>query len=76
MEAWEEIRDVWKPRKDNVADVVSCFISIGCGDPGLQTIEKGAFKFLTQSLANIATETMKTATRFHRENSELFRYKK
>jgi len=76
MEAWEEIRDVWKPRKDNVADIVSCFISIGCGDPGLQTIEQGAFKFLTESLANLATETKKTATRFHRANGELFREKK
>jgi hypothetical protein len=76
IEAWEEIRDVWKPRKDNVADIVSCFISIGCGDPGLQTIEKGAFKFLTESLANIATETKNTATRFHRANGELFREKK
>jgi predicted acylesterase/phospholipase RssA len=76
IEAWEEIRDVWKPRKDNVADIVSCFISIGCGNPGLQTIEKGAFKFLTESLANIATETKNTATRFHRANGELFRDKK
>jgi len=76
MVAWEEIRDVWKPRKDNVADIVSCFISIGCGDPGLQIIEKSAFKFLTESLANIATETKKTATTFHRANGELFRDKK
>lgn len=76
IEAWEEIRDVWKPRKDNVADIVSCFISIGCGDLGLHTIEKGAFQFLTKSLADIATETKKTATRFHREHGELFREKR
>jgi hypothetical protein len=67
---------VWKPRKDNVADIVSCFISIGCGDPGLKIIEKSAFKFLTESLANIATETNKTARRFHNANGELFREKK
>ncbi|KAK5733279.1 hypothetical protein LTS12_026975 [Elasticomyces elasticus] len=76
IEAWEEIRDVWKPRKDNVADIVSCFISIGCGDPGLQTIEKSAFQFLTKSLANIATETKRTAARFHKANVELFREKR
>jgi len=76
MEAWDEIRDVWKPQKDNVADIVSCFISIGCGDPGLQKIEKSAFKFLTKSLVNIATETKRTATRFHKDHSELFQEKK
>lgn len=76
MEAWDEIRDVWKPRTDNVADIVSCFNSIGCGDPGLQEIEKSAFKFLTKSLANTATETKKTATRFHNEHGELFREKR
>ncbi|KAM0703872.1 hypothetical protein Q7P35_008877 [Cladosporium inversicolor] len=76
IEAWEEIRDIWKPRRDNVADIVSCFISIGCGDPGLQTIEKSAFKFLTESLANIATETNRTARKFHNANGELFREKK
>lgn len=73
IEAWEEIREIWKPRTDNVAGIVSCFISIGCGEAGLQTIEKGAFKFLTKSLANIATETKKTAERFQKANGELFR---
>jgi hypothetical protein len=76
IEAWEEIRDIWKPRKDSIADILSCFISIGCGDPGLQTIEKSAFKFLSESLVNIATETNRTATRFHNANGELFREKK
>ena len=76
MEAWDEIRDVWKSPKDNVAGILSCFVSIGCGDPGLQKIEKSTFKFLTKSLANIATETNKTATIFHRDRRELFREKK
>lgn len=73
QEAWEEARDLWKRRTDSIEGVISCFISIGCGHPGIQTIEDGLKSLLTQSIVNIATETEKTARRFQKDHGEMFR---
>lgn len=76
QEAWDELRDLFKPRTDNIENIISCFISIGCGNPGIQTIDDGLKGLLTESIVNIATETEKTAKRFQKDHGEMFRRKR
>lgn len=41
--------------------MVKCFLSLGTGDGGINTISDKAWKFLTKSLAKVATQTESTA---------------
>lgn len=71
-EVWAEARDIWSPGKDNIAESVKCFVSIGTGNPGMKPIADGAWAFASKTLVDIATEAEKTAEKFYREHNEMF----
>lgn len=66
------MRDCYFDGVDSFNDRICCFLSVGCGEAGWETIEKSAWKFLKDSLAAIATETRKTEQDFHADHGELF----
>ncbi|CEN61107.1 hypothetical protein ASPCAL07771 [Aspergillus calidoustus] len=71
-ELWEEAKDIWSPESGHVADLVKCCVSIGTGHPRTTPVADGAWRLMSETLANIATETEKTAERFRRQYSEMF----
>jgi hypothetical protein len=72
-EVWAEAKDIWSPRQDNIGELVKCMVSIGTGHPKTTPIFDGHYKFLTETLVAIATETEKTAEAFRRRHGEMFR---
>jgi len=50
---------------------VKCFVSLGTGDGGINPVSDKAWKFLTKSLARVATETEATAEAVARRWSNL-----
>ena len=71
-EVWTEAQDIWSPEEGDLATIVKCFISLGTGNPGTSIIEDKAFKFVTKTLKDIATETEKTAETFAKGHRGLF----
>jgi hypothetical protein len=59
---------------------VKCFISIGTGNPGKDAFEDSIFKFLGQTVVQIATETENTERKFiarwarHFDEKRYFRF--
>ena len=72
FEVWAEARDIWTPGTNDIGDRVKCLVSIGTGDPGMLPLADGAWAFASKTLAAIATETEKTAERFHQEHNEMY----
>ena len=60
----DEAAKIWCPDTAELKPLVKCFISIGTGNPGKTPIEDKAWKFLSETLVELATETEKTATKF------------
>ncbi|KAA6408070.1 MAG: hypothetical protein FRX48_07811 [Lasallia pustulata] len=75
-EVLAEAKDIWSPKKDNVGELVKCFVSIGMGVPGMTPIASGAWKLMSQTLVEISTETEKTAENFRRRHGEMFKEKR
>lgn len=59
-----EAIDIWCRDTGNLKPLVKCFISIGTGDPGKSPIEEKAWKFLSKTLVEIATDTETKAQQF------------
>jgi predicted acylesterase/phospholipase RssA len=68
-----EAQNIWCPNRGigEIEAMVKCFVSIGTGNPGLDTIKKGAKPFLIKTLKNIATETERTAEDFAKQHRGL-----
>lgn len=75
-----EASDIWCAETADLKPLVKCFISIGTGNPGKNPIEDTVWKFLSETLVEIATETERTAVRFaarwkgHLDNKRYFRF--
>ncbi|GFF61692.1 putative Pfs, NB-ARC and TPR domain protein (JCVI) [Aspergillus udagawae] len=75
-----EASNIWCPETGDLKRLVKCFISIGTGNPGRQAFEDSIFKFLRQTLVQIATETENTERRFiarwarHFDEKRYFRF--
>jgi predicted acylesterase/phospholipase RssA len=63
-EVEDEAMKIWCPDTGELKPLVKCFISIGTGNPGKRPLEDKAWKFLSKSLVEIATETEQTANKF------------
>ena len=63
-EVEDEASNIWCERTGKLEPLVKCFISIGTGDPGKNPIQDRSWKFLTESVVKIATETRQTDERF------------
>lgn len=60
-----EARELWDMSgEDELRAKLGCVLSIGTGSPATAEIHGSAFKFLTQTLKDMVTETEKTETRF------------
>lgn len=71
-EVLAEAKDIWSLKKDNVGELIKCFVSIGTGVPGITPVASGAWKFMSQTLVNISTQTEKTAEDFRRRHDQMF----
>jgi predicted acylesterase/phospholipase RssA len=75
---WNEAQNIWCHNKEmELSALLKCFISIGTGNPGKKSIAEGSWKFFSETLVSIATETEDTAKVFvqrHRWLYETRRY--
>ncbi|KAG9647576.1 phospholipase, patatin family protein, partial [Aureobasidium melanogenum] len=75
-----EASNIWCHETGDLKPLVKCFISIGTGNPGTEAFEDNLFRFLTQTVVGIATETEKTAESFnerwaeHYDSKRYFRF--
>ncbi|KAL8330853.1 hypothetical protein RB593_001686 [Gaeumannomyces tritici] len=67
-EVWGQAVDMWGA--DTLERKLRCFVSIGTGVPGLKKVRDDLLG-ITATLSDLATETEKTARRFHRDNFRL-----
>lgn len=72
LEAWNEARNLWRPREKHVDDAISCFISIGCGSGDLSVMGDSFWDIISKSMKNVATETDKTTRAFHEMFPHMF----
>jgi hypothetical protein len=75
-EVESEASEIWCPDTADLASRIRCFISIGTGDPGKHPIQDKAWKFLSETLVQIATQTQATANRFASRSRALLLQKK
>ena len=75
-----EASNIWCSETGDLKPLVKCFISIGTGNPGKKPFEDSIFKFLGQTVVQIATETENTERRFiarwarHFDDKRYFRF--
>jgi predicted acylesterase/phospholipase RssA len=75
-----EAANIWCSGTGDLKPLVKCFISIGTGNPGKKAFEDSIFKFLGQTVVNIATETENTEKKFvarwakHFDEKRYFRF--
>lgn len=60
----DEASNIWCEETGRLEPLVKCFISIGTGEPDIQAIQDKSWKFLTESIVRVATETRETNERF------------
>ena len=79
-EVEREASDIWSPEERELKPMVKCFISIGTGNPGPNPFQNSMYKFLTETLVRIATDTETTAENFmarwakHSQGGRYFRF--
>ncbi|TVY64167.1 Calcium-independent phospholipase A2-gamma, partial [Lachnellula suecica] len=61
-----EASDLFCPTTGDIKPLVKCLLSIGTGQPSVLPIDDGVIKFAYKTLAEIATETERTAENFAR----------
>ncbi|KAF1985833.1 hypothetical protein K402DRAFT_454822 [Aulographum hederae CBS 113979] len=59
----EEAADIWCSNSRKLMPLVKCFVSIGTGNSGKKAIEDTLPKFLSKTLVDLVTETVKTESR-------------
>ncbi|KAG9232660.1 hypothetical protein BJ875DRAFT_514103 [Amylocarpus encephaloides] len=75
-----EAANIWCSETADLKPLVKCFISIRTGNPGIKAFEESMFKFLSQTVVSIATETEETEKRFiakwrkHFDENRYFRF--
>ena len=74
---WNEAQNVWCNHEEvELSKLLKCFVSIGTGDPGLKPVSEGPWKFLSETLVGIATDTEKTAELFVERHYLLYEKKR
>lgn len=68
---WNEAQVLFGGEDGMINNLVGCILSIGTGNPGSHTFSSSAWKVLTETLRNLATETEKTESRFAKTHSYL-----
>lgn len=63
MRVEREASNIWCNMTRDLKPLVKCFVSIGTGKPGVEPL-KDSYKFLTETLVQIVTETEETAENF------------
>lgn len=72
MEAFEELKMLHGAGNDTIESKICTFVSIGTGHPGLNPFSEHVWEMIRESIVNIATETERTALRFHEAHRSLF----
>lgn len=59
-----EAANIWCSETGDLKPLVKCFVSIGTGNPGKKPYQDNIFRFLGQTIVEIATETESTEKKF------------
>lgn len=74
---WNEAQNIWCYNEGvDLSGLLKCFVSIGTGNPGRKPIAKGPWKFFSETLVGIATQTEDTAKVFVERHRRLFEGKR
>lgn len=74
---WNEAQNIWCQNEEwELSKILKCFVSIGTGDPGRIPVNEGLWKFFSETLVGIATETEKTAKVFIDRHQRLYENKR
>jgi predicted acylesterase/phospholipase RssA len=66
-----EAANIWCPESADLKPLVKCFISIGTGNPGLKAFDDNIVKFLSKTVAGIATETKRQRRNLSRDGGSI-----
>jgi len=75
-----EASNIWCSETGDLKPLVKCFISIGTGEPSIKAFEDSMFKFLSETVVEIATQTDDTEKKFiarwagHFDQKRYFRF--
>ena len=59
-DVWIEAENLWNDEGDSLIDqMLGCILSIGTGNPGMRPLHEKSWKFLSQTLVQVATDTKK-----------------
>lgn len=71
-QVWTEAQDIWCPDEGKLEELVKCFVSVGTGNPGTKPIAEGAWKLMSDTMVEIATQTEATAELFMQQHRGLY----
>jgi len=75
-QVWNEATNVWCPDEGDLGKLVKCFVSVGTGNPGTKPIAEGAWKFMSDTLVDLATQTENTVEIFIQRHRQLYNNKR
>lgn len=74
---WNEAQRIWcEDERAELGEMLKCLVSIGTGNPGLKPISYGPWKFFSETLVGLVTETEKTAKLFIERHQRLYETKR
>ena len=64
-DVWIEAENIWNDDEEvQLHDIIGCLVSIGTGNPGMKPLHEKSWKFLSETLVKIATDTEQKAEKF------------
>jgi hypothetical protein len=70
-ELYIEAGNVWDQEGGQMSKLLKCFVSIGTGNPGVDSMKEGAWDFFTKTMAKLVTETERTGERFMKMHKDI-----
>ena len=73
-EVWIEAENIWNDdEEEQLYDMVGCVLSVGTGNPGVKPLNEKSWKFLSETLVKIATDTEQKAAQFEHVHRTLLK---
>ena len=73
-DVWIEAENLWNSDDDAVInDMLGCLLSVGTGNPGMRPLQEKSWKFLSETLVQIATDTEQKAEKFEHVHRNLLK---
>ncbi len=73
-DVWIEAENLWNEDDDEVINsMLGCLLSIGTGNPGMRPLHEKSWKFLSQTLVQIAKDTEQKTEKFEHVHRNLLK---